>query len=73
MSSNATVCAPALAPDPTIKPWPYDPAAAEAALARRPLEHWREVFLRANASAFCRGEDGGWRAVLHLPLEQHGR
>jgi hypothetical protein len=35
---------------------------AGARLRERPLEEWREVIRRINASSFLRGEKGGWRA-----------
>ena len=35
---------------------------AQAALKRRPLAEWRRVFEAVEASSFCRGADGGWRA-----------
>lgn len=35
---------------------------AASRLRERPLAEWREVIRRINASAFCRGEQGDWRA-----------
>lgn len=46
---------------------------ARAALKRRTLEQWREVFARINASAFCRGQDGGWRADIDWALRPEGK
>jgi len=46
---------------------------ARAALKRRPLEQWREVFARINASAFCRGQDGGWKADIDWALRPEGK
>jgi hypothetical protein len=45
---------------------------AQAALKRRPLAQWREVFAKAEASAFCRGEDGGWRADFDWAIRPGG-
>jgi hypothetical protein len=46
---------------------------ATNALKRRPLEQWVEVFKRINASPFCRGEDGGWKADVDWALRPEGR
>lgn len=46
---------------------------AAAALKRRPLEQWREVFTRINASSFCRGADGGWVADIDWALRAEGK
>jgi len=48
---------------------------ATAALSRRPLSQWREIFARISASAFCRGEAGGdrgWRADVDWALRAGG-
>lgn len=46
---------------------------AASALQRRPLEQWREVFARIEASSFCRGEnDRGWRADADWALRPPG-
>jgi len=43
--------------------------AIKARLRDRPLEEWRLVFRRINASAFCRGDnDRGWRACIDWVL-----
>lgn len=41
------------------------------ALERRPLDEWREVFRRIQASAFCRGSTG-WRADIDWALRAGG-
>ena len=46
---------------------------AQAALERRPLEQWREVFARIEASSFCRGADGGWVADIDWALRAEGK
>lgn len=46
---------------------------AKAALSRRPLEQWREVFRRIEASSFCRGADGGWVADIDWALRAEGK
>lgn len=44
------------------------------ALSRRPLDVWREVFRRINASSFCRGgSDGGWVADLDWATRPEGK
>lgn len=47
--------------------------AARAALQRRPLEEWRRVFTKANASNFCRGSDGGWIADFDWAIRDEGK
>lgn len=47
-------------------------AAAVAALARRPIEAWRQVFVRINASSFLRGGDGGWKADFDWAVRPEG-
>lgn len=46
--------------------------AALAALNRRPLEQWVEVFKRIEASPFCRGEKG-WKADIDWALRPAGK
>lgn len=49
-------------------------AAALAALKRRPLEQWREVFRRIEASPFCRGHnDRGWVANVDWAMRPAGQ
>lgn len=43
-----------------------------AALARRPLEQWVEVFKRINASDFCRGAKGSWVADVDWAVRPDG-
>lgn len=45
--------------------------AALAALERRPLEQWREVFKLVEASAFCRGSTG-WTADVDWAIRPSG-
>lgn len=45
---------------------------AQAALKRRPLEEWRRVFAAVEASSFCRGVDGGWRAGFDWTIRAGG-
>ena len=46
---------------------------ARAALKRRPLEQWREVFMKAEASAFCHGESGkDWLANFDWAIRPAG-
>lgn len=47
--------------------------AAAAALRRRPLEQWREVFLAIQADAYCRGEsDAKWVADFDWAIRPGG-
>lgn len=46
--------------------------AAQAALERRPLEQWREVFERINKSDFLRGQSGKWKADIDWALRPEG-
>lgn len=48
---------------------------ALAALKRRPLEQWREVFAKIQASAFCRGESeaGRWVATIDWAIRPAGK
>ena len=45
---------------------------AQAALERRPLEQWREVFERINKSDFLRGQSGTWKADIDWALRPEG-
>lgn len=45
---------------------------AQAALRRRSLAEWRRVFEAVEASSFCRGADGGWRAGFDWAIRAGG-
>jgi hypothetical protein len=47
-------------------------ARATAALKRRPLEQWREIFARIERSSFLRGS-GGWKAHAEWALRPEGK
>ena len=49
------------------------PPLAALPLAAAPLLLWREVFARIQASPFCRGEDGGWKADIDWALRPAGK
>jgi hypothetical protein len=66
-----------LTPEP-IPRWKQMPEArrkaARAALERRPLEEWREVFRRIGASSFCRGvNDRQWLADPDWAMRSDGK
>ena len=44
----------------------------QAALKRRPLAEWRRVFEAVEASSFCRGVDGGWKAGFDWAIRPGG-
>jgi hypothetical protein len=68
---NETTTAPL--PRVTLPLSPIRASVAVAALARRPLDEWRAVFLRINASAFLRGSDGGWKADFDWAIRAEGK
>ena len=49
-------------------------ARAEAALARRPLEQWEQIFLRLASSDLCNGSGGqGWVADFDFAIRAEGK
>lgn len=60
-------------PLPRVEQMPPDrKKRAKAALQRRPLAEWRAVFSAVEASGFCRGEDGGWKASFDWAIKPGG-
>ncbi len=60
-------------PLPRVEQMPPDrKRRAKAALQRRPMAEWRAVFAAVEASSFCRGSDGGWRASFDWAIRPGG-